>query len=205
MWDRQGRRVRCISPYSHDCRSWEASILAPQSSPFIAFNKRGEASNPLNDSSRRNGPEAQLSRLVKGREAAARARVRCVCVRVHAAARWCVVQTGGSPPHSCIRIHRRGAGALGRGRGSAGVRTGTCGGRHLAVGSRLGGCGCERGCECVGGRGRVVWVVCVGGTQPGGRSLVAWAWWPEPWWPEPWRPEPWWPGPAGWWLGAQNR
>ena len=74
MWDRQNRRERCISPYSHDCRSWEASILAPQSSPFIAFNKQGEASNPLNNSTRRNGPEAPLSRLVKGREVAARAR-----------------------------------------------------------------------------------------------------------------------------------
>ena len=97
MWDRQGRRVRCISPYSHDCRSWEASILAPQSSPFIAFNKRGEASNPLNDSSRRNGPEAQLSRLVKGREAAARARMRgrrrarAGAVRVRACACCCTV------------------------------------------------------------------------------------------------------------------
>ena len=68
MWDRQVRRVRCISPYSHDCWSWEASILAPQSSPFIAFDKRGEASNPLNNSTRRNSPEALLSRLVKGRK-----------------------------------------------------------------------------------------------------------------------------------------
>ena len=49
----------------------------------------------------------------------------CVCVRVRDAAQWCVVQTGGSPPHSFIRIHRRGLVFREGGRG-AGVRTRVC-------------------------------------------------------------------------------
>ena len=51
MWDRQVRRVRCISPYSHDCRSWEASIC-PKSlwdrSRIFFFAPRNMAKNAEN-------------------------------------------------------------------------------------------------------------------------------------------------------------